>query len=295
MYRLICLFLLTAPLALHAEAVKSELTLTQGYRRDKLNVHFAGHKDRHIHFKDMDIYATRLQYNLSKDSYFLNLIAGYGDIRNGRFSRAVPHDIFRHTSWHFKQEINGSYTLDLQLALGKKFELCSQWSLSPKVGYSYSREKIHMHHTRLEARHHNREILTKAHIHGVKGSYHADWYSPLVGLRVEKGMSDKLKLYADYSLLFPLAFRGKGELKKHFPIVHAKDHTKANRSFGNIGIVGIAYRLTDWISFGLEYELTKYYAKGGHERLERENNGRQAIRKVNRTTSEIRLAVSLDF
>lgn len=292
MKKLLLLALFIACNQLQAESLKHDLSFTQGYRKDSLEISYGRPNPHHLRFKDVDIYATRLGYSVSKDDYFLNMMAGYGAILNGRFSYAIPHDIFRHNSWHFKQKVSGNYTLDFQLAFGKKFTLPCNTTLSPKVGYSVSHTKLKMHHTHIESR--SGHFVDKRRDHKVHGHYNATWYSPLIGLRAEK-LIGALTLYADYTLLYPLSFRAHGGLKRGHPLFDIKDNTKSTRSFGNIGLLGFMYRLTDNWAFGAEGELTKYYTKGGHEHLDRKSPHRSSIRHVDRTTKEIRLCVEYLF
>ena len=156
-----------------SDTYKTDVELSQGYRRDSLNLKVGGHKQ---HFKHVNEYTTRVGATVrNNNDYFLKGIIGYGDVYSGKVGHSNHH------------KVKGDYTADFQVTFGKDMRMSDGWSVSPTVGYGVYIQDFHTRHS-----------------HGkVKGT----WYSPQAGLSVAKSFNDNLSAYATYMCLFPLNFQ----------------------------------------------------------------------------------------
>lgn len=284
--------------SIEASETKNDIELQQGYRRERFDVKAKGGSKTELHSKHIDVYSSRLLYNAKQDGCFFQAQAGYGRVVRGQavlFERLKGHhhhEIFQ-TNFH----ASGDYTTDLAAFIGKEYQLSFGWLFAPKIGYSFARQKFHFNHAVATLRtnsHTGRHIHHHKREHGVTSSYHANWYSPQIGLKAQKELSQNFALFADYSFLWPLRYRAVGHW--HTPghgSHHYSDSATQRRSFGHQGIVGAKFRFNPSWSLNLEYELSKFYGKGGHQRWDHKE--KVSLHKADRSTSEIRLALCYEF
>lgn len=289
---LISLELLTGSLLIAADQndYKSGIELQQGYRRERFDF-LAGAKHSKegirtkLHSRHIDVHSSRLQWRgVSNDGIFLQAFGGYGHILRGRvdFAEHMKGRHGRDVSFHASKD----YTMDLGLFLGKEFRNPDGWLMAPRIGYSFYRQKIGLKNARLKDSHDRK-------VHGLHAKYKADWYSPQLGVRLEKTLSDSCSLYGDYSFLWPMKYRGSGTSNRHSNDgVQFHNRAKQWHSWGHIGYVGSKFTFNPNWSLNLEYELSKFFAKKGHQSWHHE---RQPLHKAHRSTQEIRLALCYNF
>lgn len=272
---------------------KTGFELQQGYRRERFDF-LAGSKQGRsgmrdkFHSKHIDVHSSRLLFKgVNDNGMFLQAALGYGNILRGRadFTDHMRHhgqSVTTRTGFHTSRD----YTMDLGLFLGKEYHMEKGFNLAPRIGYSFYRQKFHFKNAVLKTAHDKK-------LHGYHASYKADWYSPQLGLRAEKGLSKNVSVFADYSFLWPLKYRGTGSANKRaldsFNF-HNKD--KQWRSWGHIGVIGAKLGLSSNWSLNLEYELSKFFARKGSQRVGHDS---QMLHKAHRSASEIRLALCYNF
>ncbi len=262
-----------------SEDFKTSVEVSQGYRRDDLNIKL-GHSDRHkLHFKHVNVYTTRLDVILEKDDYFLKALAGYGDVCSGKLHRGRDH---HHGHGHHNdhhRNVNGDYTADFAVTFGKAMRMSDGWSISPTVGYGVYLQDFHTkHHHHHHHNHHSRE------------SVFAAWYSPQFGLSVQKDFSDTMNAYVSYMCLYPLNYQGKIRHGHHGS--HHNRNTQENKAYesvGNIGTVGFEWIFCDNWSLKPEIELMGFYSKGG------DSDHRYKFKHARRTAVEYRLVLGYMF
>lgn len=237
-------------------AFKSSVELSQGYRRDSLNLK-TGHHDKQ-HFKHLDTWTTRVGYNAMKDDLFFRGVVGYGDIYDGR--------VHTHNG-HNSHKVNGDYTWDFSAMFGKRFSYDNGWFVAPMVGYGvYYQDLTKKHH------HHDR---TKAL-----------WYSPQFGICVMKNFSDNLSGYLEYTLLYPMNL----QIKKSHHHGHNRTHeNKAYKSVGNLGTVGVNWMFASNWSLRPEIEVMEFYSNSGDSSHHNHN------KRAHRASIEYRLVLNYAF
>ncbi len=245
-------------------SLKTTVELTQGYRDDSLNLK-AGHHGRHTKFKSIDTWTTRLGFMVEKEDMFLKGIVGYGDIYDGR----VHH---KHNHGHHNK-INGDYTLDFAVNVGKMFNMDNGWHVAPMLGYGVYFQDLH---TRRHHHHHNKERLR------------ALWYSPQVGVCVAKTFNEAWSAYLAYNFLYPLNFQG---TVRHKHNNHGKTfENKAYRSVGNIIDLGVDWKFASNWSLRPEIEVMEFYSRGGCGSSHKNDS-----KTAHRASIEYRLALTYAF
>lgn len=272
---------------------KSGFELQQGYRRERFDF-LGGVKSGQdgirtkLHSKHIDVHSSRLLFKgVSADGMFLQASAGYGNILRGRadFTEHVKHRS-HNDSMRVGFHTSRDYTMDFGLFLGKEFAMGNGFNLAPRIGYSFYRQKFHLKNAVAKDAHDKK-------LHGYKASYKADWYSPQLGLRAEKSLSERFKIFGDYSFLWPLKYRATGTCNKRtLDAFNFHNRDKQMRSWGHIGVLGAKVFLNPNWSLNLEYELSKFFARKGSQKVGHE---RVPLHKAHRSTSEIRLALSYSF
>lgn len=285
---------------LTAEQAKIDVELSQGYRRDKLDFSISGPNGRpniisELTFKHIDIYVTALRAELTKDGYFLQGMAAYGLVCHGK---AIDDDyLFNDRKGQFSHsthDIPGEYTIDFAARFGKHFACVNDVIVSPHVGYSTYVQKLRFRHGDGWVMHPlSRSGKQSQKIHGLNSTYKSNWYGPELGCACKKALTKKICLTANYTLLFPLKYDGKGywnlraKHDQHFDLSN-----KSSKSFGNILALGAEWTLTpDW-TLKAEYEFMKFYAKGGHMKV---GKYRVPMNKAHLTSNEVRLVLGYIF
>jgi opacity protein-like surface antigen len=297
--RLPLLAFLFSTLFLNAEV---DLEVSQGYARDRLDVSVSGPKgtpniQSEFKFNRIDVYASQLRLTYQKWDYYLQGIAGYGNVYGGHVSSAsyTANDRKGEQS-STRYHITGSYTADFSLTFGKHLRLPFQVTLTPHVGYGGYIQKF-----RIRQRLHTisdpftGEVLsTTRNVKHINSRYKAHWHSPQIGLDFEKAFNDQISVYAKYNFLFPLKYHATGHL-----IVESTDtdqafhdNAKPHKSFGNIAILGLEWNITDNCFVKAEYEFLDFIAKGGHRK---QSGTRQPLHRAHRLAQEICLVLGYSF
>ncbi len=291
--QLICLGLLfgsnlVADVKQNDDTLQTSVEVTQGYRRDRLDSKLSvgsGKYSAHLkaHLKDIDVYTTRLGMTARKGDYFLKGYAGYGNVYDGKYhlNAHQKHHSSEHAS--LRSHINGDYTADFALTFGKDFLLNNGWSLAPTLGYGVYLQDFHLKHGKLRLYHNHHKI---AHARTSKSHFKGTWYSPQLGLNVQKEITSDLSAYADYSFMFPLNYHTKIK-EKHDDSLSTNN--KAYKSFGNIATVGLNWHFAKNWSLCPEFEFMKFYSKGGKFAHKIRQN------RTTRTSCEYRLALNYTF
>jgi hypothetical protein len=275
-------------------SAKTTFEITQGYRRDSLDIGFSSHrtnihreKDRYKHAK---VHVTRLGMAVEKNDFFLKGIVSYGNVHGGKY-HAIAHSRthFNGATFHQNSKITGDYTADFALNFGKNFHWANGFSIAPTLGYGIYWQKFHNSHGRIDAVLKRRS--GKWHMgRGKKRTYKATWYSPQIGFIARQPLSKSLSAFASYSFLFPLNYHADQHNSSHR---HRKgkfeQENKAYKSYGHLASLGLDWNFIQGWSLKPEVELMKFYSKGG------DAGHRYRFDKATRTATEYRLVLSYSF
>ena len=128
------------------------------------------------------------------------------------------------------------------------------------------------------------------HGKSTKRRYKATWYSPQLGLNIQKAISKTLSGYFNYSFLFPLSFQATGHANTSMKkLTHFEEVNKSYKSLGNIATVGLNWNFAPNWSLKPEVELIKFYSKGG------DSGHLDQLNSVHRTATEYRVALAYAF
>jgi hypothetical protein len=272
---------------------RSGIELQQGYRREKFDFqggskHSQSGLRSKLRSKHVNVYSSRLLFKSTGDNgVFLQGAVGYGHVLRGQahfieHRRKQGQETRHNTHLH----PSGDYTWDLAFFLGKELYGSDGFRLSPKIGYSYYHQNFHFKHAVEKEPQHKR-------LRGFHAKYKANWYAPQIGIRAEKDLTTSFQLFADYAFLWPVKYRATGTTtKRHHGAFHFHNADKQRRSWGQIGVIGAKYTFTPHWSLNLEYELSKFHARKGHQRIAHRN---VHLHNAHRSTSDIRLALCYNF
>lgn len=279
--------------------LKTTVEISQGYRRDALDVKFSRHDGaQSFHqknkFKGVDTYTTRLSMTVNKNDFFVKGIAGYGNVYGGKLhQKSTFRDGYRSKNVHTSSHVNADYTADFALTFGKDFFLANDLQLSPSLGYGVYLQNFHTGRAKghfVAKQHYPSRRDNRGTYRESKERYKASWYSPQFGLSVRKALTNRLAAYAQYTFLFPLSYHASGsrnlQSKKAY---HYEQENKAYKSFGNIGTIGLDWNFAQGWSLKPEFEFMKFYSKGG------DSAHRYSFKKAERTSTEYRLVLSYLF
>lgn len=286
--------------SVYADTVKTDVELSQGYRREKLDFSVAGPQHHpnvlsELKFKDVDVYVTRLAVTLSKNDYFLKGIASYGIVYDGTTTdKDYLLDNRKGQFLHSKHDITGDYTADFIVRLGKHFTFDNSFVVSPHIGYGTYLQKLRFKHGYDQWVHPATGKHGPKHkMHNLNSTYRATWYSPQVGIDLKKKICKNVVIFAQYSFLYPLKYDAKGHWNLrtdgsgHFDLSN-----KALKSFGHDASIGAEWEFTENWSIKAEYELMKFYTKDGHVHIHKYH---QPMNKAHLSSSEVRLTVGYAF
>lgn len=244
------------------ENYKTSVELSQGYRRDNLNIKLNHNSSKtKQHFKNLDVYTSRVGVTVEKDDCFMKGVVGYGNVYDGKLHQ---HNNGHHSS----SNVHGDYTADFAITLGKNMRYSEGWSVAPTVGYGVYVQDFHT------GKHHHNQSKQK-----VK----ATWYSPQAGLSVQKTIADDMNVYATYMCLFPLSYQGK---TNHG---HGSQENKAYKSIGNIVTLGMEWTFASNWSLRPEIEVMKFYSKGG------DSGHKYKFKHADRSAAEFRVVLGYMF
>lgn len=284
---------------LFAEEAKTTVELSQGYVRD--NLRFTVSRPNHPEkgtdrYKDVDIYMTRLGYQIEKHGYFLKARAGYGQVYDGKFHQTDHFKGRTYFTGRFEEQntkkahITDNYIADFLVTFGKTFDLCHGWSLAPSLGYGVYIEKYKTSRGKVHSIEKHDDVKSHHKHHGTKEDIDATWYSPEIGLVARKTFTDTLSAHAGYQFLFPLNYDAKGHSNTKNPSKTKFDQeNKAYKSFGNIAQVGFDWKFLKGWSFKPEVEVLKFYAKGG------DSHHHYRLHRATRSAFEVRLVLGYSF
>ncbi len=247
------------------DAMKSSVSISQGYRNDNLKFKGSHGSSHRQNFKNIDTYTTRLGVLLERDQYFMKGLVGYGDVYDGK--------VHNHGNGHHgHNKVKGDYTADFALTFGKKFSMDNDWMVAPTLGYGVYIQDFHSKH----------------HGHG-RQRVKATWYSPQVGVCAKKTFNNEWNAYAAYEFLYPLNAQVTRH-SKHNNHSRSRTENQAYKSVGNIATVGVEWIFAQNWSLKPEIELMGFYSKGGDSRGRHNNNSH-----VRRTSAEYRLVLNYIF
>lgn len=275
------------------DAVKTTFELSQGYRRDKLDLKIARGSGKNFYhskdqFKDVDVYTSRLAMTVRKNDFFLKGVAGYGNVYDGKLHRSSHYKNITYAyDAHKSSHITGDYTADFSLTFGRDFFLANDWSIAPTIGYGVYIQDFHTSRGKFRLRDNQKD---KDHGRGTKEKFKATWYSPQLGFNVRKAITSTLSAYANYAFLFPLNYHANAHYNtRNKKGSHYEQENKAFKSFGNIGTVGLDWNFAKNWSLKPEFELMKFYSKGG------DSAHQYRFKKAHRTATEYRLVLGYTF
>lgn len=272
----------------------TQLEIAQGYRHDKLHKGVKGdHANIKTKFKDIHIYETRLNSQISWKGYFACAKFGYGNIIWGRnHTRANVHAHGeRQEFFHSRSHVDGNHTIDTQVSIGKDFT-CDSLTLSPLVGYTYDTQDIHMKRNHLHRIFGQRVRARMHHTHLKSRDY---WNAPLVGLRASYTVKD-LTFYGEYDFLFALKHTGHLSVKtKHASKEIFHQSSKRRKGFGNLLTAGVGYTILENLDFKAEYQFSRLDARGGNAHAKSRHNPNVHSKKAVLISQEVRLVVTYYF
>lgn len=285
---------------LSAEPIKTDVALSQGYRREKLKYKIKRPGNNScsnlmgvLEFKKMNIYTTQLACTLTKQDYFLQAIGSYGLIYGGK-AEDYDSSFFIARSFYnsVDYDIKGNYTAEGALRIGKNIRFENGFNLSPRIGYSAYMQRLRLsdpertvvnYRTRPQTCH----KMKLSHLHS---HFRAHWYAPELGVQLSQTIVNNVQLFGGYTFLYPIKSTAKGattlkQRQRNYTITN-----KATKSFGNIINIGLKWLFsTNWTA-GIEYEYTKLYSKGGHD-----HRGRFSWPMKNATLTSYEGRVSLAY
>ncbi len=279
---------------------ESTIELSQGYRRDRVDLKTSNKflvrsskiKDK---FNSVDTYTSRLVYTLSKNEYFLEGMAGYGNVYDGKLHRSFylrRYDPFHRNrtslyTYSASRNLSGDYTADFSLTFGKNFHFANGWSVAPTIGYGVYLQNFHTNRANGQFRtpgYYRRILYRKG-----KEKYKASWYSPQIGLQFQKILTPSLNAYLEYYFLFPLSYYSSSRLKiKRYHLDYDENNTPY-KSLGNICTLGFNWKFAKNWFLNPEFELMKFFAKGVNS--EHYYN----LKHARRTATEYRLVLGYNF
>jgi opacity protein-like surface antigen len=271
---------------------KVDLEVTQGYRVDRNTWSMAGpHKKPNtlleIKNKHIRIYQTRLNASVMSNDAFGRLQLGYGDVIKGSLRGSMyERNNKRGEVYRAVEKIKGSYVWDGRVSFGKMFHVRSDWSISPLIGYQWQKEK-------LKTRSGEQKIPERHKIKHAKSVYKSTWDAPFIGALAAVKLSDTVGLFAEYNFFAAVRNTSKGTEKHHLGF-KSKSHRR--KGFGNMGNVGLAFKLSDRLSLGAEYQLAHFVARGGKAKsVPSHSKERLPMRRASLTSSEVRLSLNYAF
>ena len=284
------------------DELQTSLELSQGYRRDKLDLTFKvphkGHSsDIRTKAKNIDVYSSHLNAKISKGDYFLKGSIGYGSIYDGKYQiKDHRNNHIDHRS-EYKQhgKIRDTYTADFVLNFGKTFTFDSGISLAPTIGYGVYLQKLSFSKGSYHSRHRHIDPFFGSS-HGKKSgksskeSYRTTWYSPQIGLNLQKTLTNTVNGFINYAFCFPMSFQGKTSFRNHNKDkITLEQENKAYKSFGHVASTGLEWKFASAWSLKPEVELFKFYSRGG------DSGHGLRFKKADRTTYEARLTLGYTF
>ncbi|MCE5293092.1 MAG: hypothetical protein LLF94_00575 [Chlamydiales bacterium] len=245
-------------------AMKTSVSISQGYRNDNLKLKGRSGGSDKLHFKNIDTYTTRLGVLVEKDQYFMKGIVGYGDVYDGK--------VHAHGNGHHgHRKVKGDYTADFDFKVGKQYLLENDWAVAPTLGYGVYLQDFH----------------GKKH-HGHRAKLKATWYSPQIGVCVKKSFNAEWNAYLSYNFFYPVNC----QVTSYGGNSHSRDRreNQAYKSVGNIGTIGAEWIFAKNWSLKPEIEVMKFYSKGGNS-----SHGNTNHSKVTRSAAEYRLVLNYIF
>ena len=261
--------------------------LSQGYRHDSLSIESGQKKGNSvkIHFKDVDVYTSRLSFQATQNDLFLKAIAGYGVVIDGK-----AHTQFRSKSSFYQENfdqtnhLNGDFTADFSLTAGKNYHL-PHFTVTPTIGYGVYIQNFHSDHSHRHYSHPSKSIK-----YNTEERYKASWYSPQVGLQIAKDFTKTLNGSIGYTFLFPLTCQGTTHFSRrnqgHFEVT---EQNSSYKSFGNIVTAGCNWSITPNWSLKPEVEMMKFYSHTSS------SSRASSFKKAIRSAYEARLTLGYNF
>ena len=247
-------------------AMKTSVSISQGYRNDNLKLRGHGGGSTKQHFKNIDTYTTRLGVLVEKDQFFMKGIVGYGDVYDGK----VHYHGHGH---HGHRKVKGDYTADFDLKFGKQYMLENDWAVAPTIGYGVFIQDFH----------------GKKHHHGhSREKLKALWYSPQIGVCVKKSFNAEWNAYLSYNFFYPVNCQTTSYTKHSNS--RDRQENQAYKSVGNTGTIGAEWIFAKNWSLKPEIEVMKFYSKGGNSHHNHTNH-----RKITRSAAEYRLVLNYIF
>jgi hypothetical protein len=252
---------------------------SQGYRNDSLKI--TPGRDSKVHFKNIDVYTSRLGVTLMKNDFFLKGIAGYGNVYDGKYNTERAYYGTNNTM-SFHRNVKDHYTADFILELGKNFKLQDGWSIAPKIGYGLFVQKFETD-SKVDL-HYRGQTKT---IQSAKTGITTTWYSPFVGLNVQKVINQSVSAFLSYDFLFPMNYRAKYSTAGKTRLLTENTPYKA---FGHIGTVGLDWKVAKGWSLKPEFEMMNLISRDDHG-----HGYGGIIKKTERAAYEARLTLGYSF
>jgi hypothetical protein len=263
------------PRPAQAADIKTDLSLSTGYRVDDLNWNIAGNISgsnpnvlSELTWSDLEILQAVVSGRaLVNERVYLRGSFGYGwtfsgDNLDADFSGNDRTQEFSRSS----NSADGSTVLDAALGLGYQFAFLSgKFRLSPLLGYSYSSQALTLKDG-------VQVIATPGltppagPIQGLDSSYDATWRGPWLGIDLSFEITERVTLFGSLEYHWG-TFDGEGNLNLRNDLAHPTSFEQDADAKGFLIAFSADYRLAGPWSLTMSFNYQKWSTDSGVDRL----------------------------
>ena len=258
-----------------AADIKTDLSLSTGFRVDDLNWNIAGNISgsnpnvlSELTWSDLETLQAAVRGRaLVNEWLYLRGSLGYGWTLSGEnqdsdFSGNDRTQEYSRSS----NSADGSTVLDAALGLGYQFAFFSgKFRLSPLLGYSYSSQALSLKDG-VQVIATPGKTPPAGPIQGLDSTYDASWMGPWLGIDLSFDISESLTLLGSFEYHWA-TFEGEGDLNLRNDLAHPTsfDHQADGKGF--LIMLGAEYLLTGPWSLNLAFTYLKWSTDPGLDRL----------------------------
>jgi len=287
-----CFFLLLPILVLYpfsyparAVDIKTDLSLSTGFRVDDLNWNIAGNSNNpnvlsELTWSDLQtLQATASGRALVNEWLYLRGSFGYGYTFSGdnQDSDFSGNDRTQEYSRSSNSADGGSF-LDAAIGVGYQFSgLSGRFKLSPLLGYSYSAQKLEQKDGLQVIATPGKDTPPAGPLQGLDSTYDASWLGPWLGIDLTFEITEEVTLFGSLEYHWA-SFDGQGNLNLRSDLAHPKSYEHDADGKGFLITLGAEYLLSGPWALNLAFTYQKWSTDPGLDRLYYANGSVQETR-----------------
>lgn len=269
---ILVLFLFLPPV--RAADIKTDLTLSTGFRMDDLHWNIAGNDNNpnvlsELTWSDLQtLQATASGRALVSDWLYLRGSLGYGytfsgDNQDSDFSGSDRTQEYSRSS----NNADGGSFLDAAIGVGYRFSLLSgRFKLAPLLGYSYSQQKLKQTDGVQVIATPAKGTPAAGPLQGLDSTYDASWLGPWLGIDLSFDITERITLFGSFEYHWA-SFDAEGNLNLRSDLAHPKSYEQDADAKGFIFTLGAEYHLSGPWAVNLSFNYQEWSTDPGLDRL----------------------------